>query len=149
MAGLTLSEFADRVNEIMPVISREFYKQGPSGSYKMKITLAQLAVLEMLVREGESRMTDLARLINVTTAAMTGIVERLVRDGYVIRKSDDGDRRIIKVSPTAKGNHIVKNVTEQRKAMWRKIFGIVSEAEREEYLRILTIIRDRLVEQRG
>ena len=149
MAELTLPEFVNRVSEIMPVINREFYKQGSSGFYKMKITLAQIAVLEILVREGALRMTDLARLINVTTAAMTGMVERLVRDGYVVRTSDDGDRRIIKVRATAKGGRIVKEITERKKNMLGKIFGVISQAEREEYIRILTIVRDRLVGQRS
>ena len=149
MAGLTLSEFADKVNEIMPVITREFYKHGSDGFYKSKVTMAQFAVLDILVREGESRMTDLARLLNVTTAAMTGIVERLVRDGYIVRTSDSEDRRIIKVRPTAKGNKVVKSMAEQKKSICAKIFGIISETEREEYLRILTIVRDRLEEQRN
>ena len=148
MDGLTLPEFADKVTEIMSVISREFYKQGPDGFYKMKITLAQLAVLEILARESAVRMTDLARFVNVTTAAMTGVVERLVRDGYAVRKSDDGDRRIIKVRPTAKGGRIVKEIAERRKKMFGKIYGVISQAEREEYLRILTLVRDRLIEQK-
>ena len=149
MSELTLPEFADRVTEIMPVISREFYKQGPDGFYRTRITLAQFSVLDTLVREGELRMTDLARLIDVTTAAMTGIVGRLVRDGYAVRISDDGDRRIIKVKPTAKGSKVVKHVVEHRKNIISKIFAVVSQAERENYLNILTTVRDRLKEQRS
>ena len=149
MTELTLPEFADRVNEIMPVISREFYKQMPNGFYKTRITMVQFGVLDTLVREGDLRMTDLARLINVTTAAMTGIVERLVRDGYAIRGSEDGDRRIIKVKPTAKGSKVVKHIVENRKSIISKIFAVVSQAEREKYLDILTAIRDRLKEQRS
>ena len=33
------------------------------------------------------------------------------------------------------------------KDIFQKMFGVVSQAEREEYLRILTIIRDRLRER--
>ena len=144
MAQLTLSEFADKVNEIMPAIMRQFYKQKSDKFYKIKITIPQLVVLEMLEREdGEMRMTDLARSINVTTAAMTGIVERLVRDGYAVRTSNTEDRRIIKVRPTAKGARVAKSAIERRKGIFQKMFGVISQAEREEYLRILTIINDR------
>ena len=147
MSGLSLSEFAEQISEIMPVISREFYRQESNEFSKMKITMAQFIVLDALVRENELRMTDIARLMNVTTAAMTGIVERLVRDRYVIRMNDAEDRRIIKVKPTQRGNKIVKSMADQRKKMWGRVFGIISQPEREEYLRILTTVMTRLREQ--
>ena len=120
MSNLSLSEFSDQLVEIMPVISREFYKKQTGEFYKMKITMPQFVVLEILHREGQSRMTDLARLINVSTAAMTGIVDRLVRDGYLARASDPDDRRIIKVDLTVKGSKAVKNLHGE---YWRIIVG--------------------------
>ena len=147
MSNLSLSEFSDQVVEIMPVISREFYKRNTAEFYKMKITRPQFIVLEILHREGQSRMTDLARLINVSTAAMTGIVDRLVRDSYVARASDPDDRRIIKVGLTAKGSRAVKNIIDQRKQIFSRIFGVLSQEDREGYLKILVSVRDRLKEQ--
>ena len=147
MSNLSLSEFSDQLVEIMPFIAREFYKKQTSEFYKMKITLPQFVVLEILHREGQSRMTDLARSINVSTAAMTGIVDRLVRDGYVERASDPDDRRIIKIGLTAKGGSAVKNIIDQRKQIFSRIFGVLSQEDREEYLKILLSVRDRLKEQ--
>ena len=149
MSNLSLSEFSDQVVEIMPVIAREFYKKQTGEFYKMKITMPQFVVLEILHREGQSRMTDLARLINVSTAAMTGIVDRLVRDSYVARASDPDDRRIIKVHLTAKGSSAVKNIIDQRKQIFSRLFGVLSQEDREEYLKILVTVRDRLKEQRN
>ena len=147
MPNLSLSEFSDQVVEIMPVIAREFYKKQTGEFYKMKITMPQFVVLEILHREGQSRMTDLARLINVSTAAMTGIVDRIVRDGYAARASDPGDRRIIKVDLTAKGSTAVKNIINQRKQIFSNVFGVLSEDERGQYLRILASVRDRLLDK--
>ncbi len=146
MAAHTLSEFSDKLNEIMPVISREFLKHQTGEFYKAKITLSQFMVMDILHRHTESRMTDLARFINVTTAAVTGIIDRLVRDGYVKRQSDSRDRRIIKVSLTAEGNSVVQKMIERRKQVTRKIFGIITEEEREAYLKILEHVRDHLKE---
>ena len=147
MRNLSLSEFSDRVCEIMPVISREFYKKQTSQFYRMKITTPQFVVLEILGREGESRMTDLAGIINVSTAAMTGIVDRLVRDRYVARASDPDDRRIIKVALTTRGARAVKSIIDERKRIFSRIFGVLSGDEREEYLKILISVRDRLKER--
>ncbi|MCX5686400.1 MAG: MarR family transcriptional regulator [Candidatus Omnitrophica bacterium] len=147
MPNLSLADFVERVSEIMPVVMREFFRQETNEFYKLKITLPQFVVLDMLKRQGESKMSDLARLINVTTAAMTGIVDRLVRDGYAKRMHDPGDRRIVKVDLTVKGARSVKDMTEHRKMLMARIFEMISQKEREEYLMILTHIRDHIMEK--
>lgn len=146
MPKMTIGEFADQVNEIMPAIMRMFLKKETSEFCKMKITLPQFVVLDILVRNGESRMTDLARAISVTTAAVTGIVDRLVRDGYVKRGADAKDRRAINVKPTGKGMKTVKSAIEHRKDVTEKMFGAVSDRDRAEYLRILNLIKDNMAD---
>lgn len=145
MAKLSLTEFADKMNEIMPVIAREFIKNQINDLYKGKVTLPQFLILEFLHREGEAKMTLLARFMDVSTAAMTGIVERLVRGGYAARVYDRRDRRIIKVKLTQKGNELVGKIGEQRRNLVIKIFGKISEADRQDYLRILMQIKDTLL----
>ena len=146
MKGVSVSEFADKVGEIMPVIAREFLRHQTEEFYRMKITPPQLIILELLHKLGESGMTDLAHILNVTTAAMTGIVARLVRDGYVVRASDPDDRRIVRVRLTSKGVRTVKNMLEYRKKMIVKIFSVISKNERDEYLKILEHIMEHLKE---
>lgn len=144
MTGITINEFADRVSENMVVISKEFMKQQAGEFYKVKVTVPQLAILELLFRSGELNMSDMARSMNVTTAAMTGIIDRLVRDGYVVRTAVPNDRRIIKIRLTIKGSKIAKNTIEQKRHLITRIFGTLSHAEREEYLKISTRIREGL-----
>lgn len=147
MGGHSMSEFADEVSDLMRVISKEFFRRQSSDFYRMKITLPQFVVLDALTRGGGSRMSDLAHTLNVTTAAITGIADRLVRGGYIVRVSDPEDRRIVKVKLTAKGMAIVERSIDQRKKMMIDIFGAISQEEREEYLKILTHIRDHIVEK--
>lgn len=142
MATLTASEFADKVSETMAVISREFIKQQVSEFYKLKITFPQLGILELLHRSGDSNMSDMAHYTGVTTAAMTGIIDRLVRDGYVSRLHDEDDRRVIKIKLTAKGSLLVRSIIEKKRQLTTRIFGTLSHTEREEYLRILTRIKE-------
>jgi DNA-binding MarR family transcriptional regulator len=142
MSKLSLSEFADKMNEVMPVIMKEFGRRLVSALYKGKIILPQFLLLEFLHREGESKMTALAHFMNVTTAAMTGIVDRLVRDGYLVRADEPQDRRIIKVRLTLKGTDLVRKINRKKCQMVIKIFGKISEADRREYLRILMQIKE-------
>lgn len=142
MAELSLSEFADKMQEIMPVIFRGFASRHSSELFKVKVTLPQFLVLNFLNVSGETKMKDLAQGMHVSTAAMTGIVDRLVRDSFVQRTDDPEDRRIIKIKLTPKGLELVKKVNQQRRQMIIKIFGKMPEADRRDYLRILTQVRD-------
>ena len=145
--SISLSEFADKLNQIMPVIMKEIIRRDSNELYKGKITLPQLLTLGFLNEKGESRMTDLARFMKVSTAAMTGVAERLVRDAYVLRVYNPQDRRIIKIKLKPKGAELVKKINQQKRQMAINIFGKISESEREEYLRILTRIRDILAKE--
>lgn len=146
-AVLSLSAFADRLSAILPVIMKEFAKRQMNELYKGKITLPQFFILEFLSREGPANMGSLAHAMSVTTAAMTGLVERLVREGYVKRDSEPDDRRVIKIALTAQGESLVRKVNDERHKMAINIFGKISASDRSEYLRILMQIKDVLMQK--
>lgn len=60
---------------------------------RLTINVTDLESLEVLAREGRMTAGRLAELIGLTTGAVTGLVDRLVRAGYVTRSPDPEDRR--------------------------------------------------------
>lgn len=144
---ISLSDFADQLNNIMPVIIKEFASRQTNELYKGKITMPQFLILSYLYANGESKMKDLADFVKVTSAAMTGIIDRLVKYDYVKRVFEPDDRRIIKIKLTPKGEALVAKINRQRREMVISIFGRITEAEREEYLRILMRIHDIMTEE--
>jgi len=143
----SLLEFADKMGQIMPVIMNKFAGRLTKELFKERITLPQFFILVCLEKEGESKMTSLAHVMNVSTAAMTGVIERLVKYGYVQRNTDPRDRRIVKIKLTVKGTELIRKMNQQRREMIIKIFGKISETDRQDYLRILTQIKDILVQE--
>lgn len=144
MGRMTIEEFADKVGDYMQTISKEYFRHHNEDIHKIRITLPQIIVLETLRRKGELNMTDLAETLNVTTAAMTGLSDRLVRDGYAKRVNDPGDRRVVKIKLTAKGIRVSDHVAEHRKKTMVRMFGMISQEEREKYLSILEHIKEHL-----
>lgn len=142
MTGISIADFAQKMNRIMPEIMKGFARRQNNDVYKGKITLPQLLILELLSRQGASKMTDLAKFMKVTTAASTGIVQRLVLLGYVQREYDQSDRRIIRIRLSIKGTELLKKINQQRTQSVTKIFGQISENDRGEYLRILMQVKD-------
>lgn len=145
MTKLSIVEFAEKILEVMPIIMRELITKQQDELLKGKITPVQFVILGFLGKRSESKMKDLAHFMDVSTAAMTGIVGRLFRDGCVTRVYDPKDRRVIKIKLTTKGSDILKRINQQRKAMIIEVFSQISHEQRQEYLRILMRIQDTLI----
>ena len=142
MTGISIADFAQKMNQIMPEIMKGFVRRQNNDVCKGKITLPQLLILELLSRQGASKMTELAKYMKVSTAASTGIVQRLVLLGYVQRVYDPRDRRIVRIKLSTKGTELLKKISQQRTQLVIKIFGQISENDRGEYLRILMQVKD-------
>jgi MarR family 2-MHQ and catechol resistance regulon transcriptional repressor len=146
--SITITEFADKINEIMPVMIKEFSKRHSNEIYKGKITLPQFLILGLLHDNRDIKMCNIAKFMSVTTAAMTGMIDRLEKYEYVKREPEPGDRRVIKVILTRKGAELVKKINEQRRRMIIDVFGRVSKQDRADYLRVLMRIKDILTKNR-
>jgi len=140
--SITIHEFADKLNSMMPVMIKEFSRRQAGEIYKGKITLPQFLILGFLHNNSDSKMCAVAKFMSVTTAAMTGMVDRLERLGYVKREHEPEDRRIIKVVLTSKGQELVNKINLKRREMIMDVFGKISGQDRTDYLRVLTKIKD-------
>ena len=66
------------------------------------MTRSQWSVLALLLREDGAQQKELAAMIDVTAITMTGLLDRMERDGWVVRKKDPEDRRAKRVFLTEK-----------------------------------------------
>ncbi|MBT5220815.1 MAG: MarR family transcriptional regulator [Woeseia sp.] len=68
------------------------------------VTLPQFDVLSELERAGQPlTMSDLSRELMVSNGNVTGVIDRLEKNGYVSRTRADHDRRIQYIDLTPKG----------------------------------------------
>jgi MarR family 2-MHQ and catechol resistance regulon transcriptional repressor len=76
------------------------------------LTLPQWMALGCIGNEGKIGIThsDLCGRLMLSKAPVTGIVDRLVRDGYVVRRSDARDRRVSRIAIKPRGE-----------AAWRRV----------------------------
>jgi len=142
MPQLSLSEFADKISQLLPEVMKEFARRQVGELYRGKISLQQLLAMTFLEHYPESKMSDLAVFLKVTTAAVTGMVDRLVKLGYVSRLFDERDRRLIKVKLTSRGSMFIKKIKQQRRQMIFEIFGKLSQEDRENYLKIISRVHE-------
>ena len=87
-------------------------------------------------------MKDIAENFSVTTSAVTGLVDRMVKSDLLTREADPDDRRVIKVKMTENGKDLVGKIAKKRLDMVINVFGKLEQHERDAYIKILEKIYD-------
>ncbi|HYK98866.1 MAG TPA: MarR family transcriptional regulator [Candidatus Acidoferrales bacterium] len=89
-----------------------------------------LRAMELVSRLGTPTAGRLAGELGITTGAVTGVVDRLERAGYVERTTDASDRRKVVVRLTAKGRQREGRMFDPVLADTLRVVGGYSGAER-------------------
>jgi DNA-binding MarR family transcriptional regulator len=91
-------------------------------------TLPRFDVMAALFRKPEGMlMSDLSRFLLVSNGNVTGIVDRLVTDGFVARGKRGGDRRTSIVRLTEAGEAAFRQMASLHEAWISEVLGGVSE----------------------
>ena len=72
-----------------------------------ELSIGQMTVLGALYRKRECTVGQLAEHERVRPPSMTRTINCLADDGYVVRRADDTDKRLVLVSLTERGTAIV------------------------------------------
>lgn len=109
------------------------------------ITLARFDLLAQLDRypDGVS-MSDISRLLLVSNGAVTGLVDRLVAEGMVIRKAQAGDRRTFLVRFTPSGRQAFAKMAKRHEEWVLSLLGDLSTEAKQQLLGHLVLLKRRL-----
>ncbi|MET9342761.1 MarR family transcriptional regulator [Nonomuraea sp. NPDC003804] len=89
------------------------------------------------------RMGDLAAQTGLSTSGVTRVVDRLERDGLVVRQACATDRRASYAALTEKGEQRLQEILPQHLADIEESFtGVLDEERLDQFLATLRIIRD-------
>lgn len=96
---------------------------------EFQTTLPRFDVLAALERSAEGMMmSELSRMLMVSNGNVTGIVDRLVEEGFVLRSIRDGDRRASIVRLTDKGRRRFAELAKAHKQWVDELLrGLTSE----------------------
>ena len=102
-----------------------------------QVTASQMVTLIRIYEKVTTRVGVLSKEMRVSAPTITGVIDRLVRNGYLRRTHDREDRRVVNVELTEKGRATVEHILSEINKRWYRILMQLSEKEREDYLRIL------------
>jgi DNA-binding MarR family transcriptional regulator len=100
---------------------------------QFNVTLPRFDVMAALFRKPDGMlMSEISRFLLVSNGNVTGIVDRLASDGFVVRAQRDGDRRTSFVRLTAKGRAAFADMSAAHEGWIDKLLGGVTVREAEQ-----------------
>lgn len=105
---------------------------------EMGLTLPQFFVLMIVNAKNNCKMSELAKELSLNFGTATGIVDRLVRDGYLKRERDEKDRRIVRIYLTDKGKDIIAKIHEKRQ---EKLVSLLEKFEEKDFEDLFAIFQ--------
>ena len=97
--------------------------------FSSHLTLSQFKILMLLSRHGNVSGGELARLLGIGLAALSGIVDRLVQQDLVVRSEDLRDRRVRRIGLSKKGAELIGSIFNAGEARMRAILSRLSDEE--------------------
>ena len=122
------------VRKIDGKIGKDFREKG--------ITSSQFSVLDVLYTKGEMRICELIEKVLSTSGNMTVVVKNMEKKGWLYRKGCPKDKRAFLVGLTDEGKKIFENLLPEHRKEIEETYGILSDEERRELIRILKKFKD-------
>jgi DNA-binding MarR family transcriptional regulator len=95
----------------------------------VRISPAGLGVLRVLLAGDGLKSGDVAARGWSTPGTLTSVVDTLVREGYVERRRDAEDRRVVRLFVTGKGRRVCEDYCSLAGPRWRDAFDFVNPAD--------------------
>lgn len=101
-------------------------------------TLPRFDVMAALWRKREDcTMSELSRMLLVSNGNVTAVVDRLEKDGFVLRRPSEADRRTIHVALTPQGLAQFEGIAASHEAEVARIFAALSDTDLDQMTEIL------------
>jgi|UniRef100_A0A7V4CMV5 DNA-binding MarR family transcriptional regulator len=115
------------LEQLLRTICFRIRVHGREALKNYSITAAQFDLLQRVYFNGPQTMTKLSQSLGIAKSTTSGLVMRLVRDGFLNRRRDETDRRVFKVEITPLGEQVIKAVIEMRVKYIEEVIKQISE----------------------
>ncbi|MEU4619045.1 MarR family transcriptional regulator [Actinoplanes sp. NPDC023801] len=97
--------------------------------FSSHLTMSQLKIMLLLSRHGTLAGGELARMLGVGAAALSGMIDRLVVQDLVTRTEDVNDRRVRRIGLTRAGTEVIEGIITAGVAKQRQLLSRLSAEE--------------------
>ncbi|MCB9772119.1 MAG: MarR family transcriptional regulator [Candidatus Omnitrophica bacterium] len=134
MSPVSRRDLSLAIAQLMPRII-----QGVQLEFLVKRTLTQTQFLLLVAihSRGACSMNTLAQNMRVSMPTISGIVDRLVKRGYVTRLANVEDRRQVVVDLSSKGRMMISQFQGAMSQRWEEVLKVLEQNDVEDFFRLV------------
>lgn len=136
----------DRILETLVYLYTESRRVTKEVARQHGLTGPQVTAIKVLENFGALSLTDLSARMSSTNSTMTGIADRMERDGLVERIRSETDRRVVQIALTEKGRALAAQIPVASMALFADALRSLDERDRRDLTRILRKLTDEVTE---
>jgi MarR family transcriptional regulator, organic hydroperoxide resistance regulator len=136
----------DRVLEAIIYLYTESRRITKEMARRADLTGPQLTVVKMLEQIGELSLSELSERIRAQNSTVTGIIDRMEREGLVTRERSREDRRVVFIRLTNKGRKLAEDVPVEPWEIFRSALESLTASETRDLVKILGKVARRVRE---
>lgn len=115
--------------------------------YPHAIPPSQIYLLRLLDRRGALSMSDLASALGITLSGCTAVVDRVVEAGWVERRRNPNDRRVVLVGVSPEGERILDEVRQTRSRILARYLARLEPTEIETLADLLSRVTETVTQK--
>ncbi|MGH8878323.1 MAG: MarR family winged helix-turn-helix transcriptional regulator, partial [Stackebrandtia sp.] len=142
-------ELIARINDLQKEMAQHMANDRSIPLLDSSLTMQQFKLLLILSVDQGLSIHQAAERLGVKIGTVTGIVDRLVSQRLVRRTEDSQDRRVRRISLTAKGTRVQEELTDTGLSRFRLLLAELDDETLRQCLHVTRALLDASVRLRG
>lgn len=113
------------------------------------LSMPQFSLMTQMYHRGACGMSGISERFEITPAAASQMVDKLVQSGYIVREEDPTDRRAKTLNLTPKGRQLIDAGNEERYRWVEDLAGKLNADERARIVEALEVMTQAMQELEG
>jgi len=134
----------DEVIEAIVYLYTESRRLTKEMARRADLTGPQLTVVKLLEQIGDLSLSELSERIRAQNSTVTGIIDRMVREGLVVRDRSKEDRRVVFIRLTTKGKKLAEEIPIEPMEIFRGALETLTANEVRDLVKILGKVAKRV-----
>ena len=139
-----LKSDVDQVLEAIIYLYTESRRITKELAKRVDLTGPQLTVVKLLQTVGDLSLSELSDKIRAQNSTVTGIIDRMEREGLVLRERSKEDRRVVHIKLTPKGKALADGIPVEPMEIFKGALESLSVQEMRDLMRIMTKVAKRV-----
>ena len=144
LANPELKSDVDQVVETILYLYTESRRITKELARRADLTGPQLTVVKILEQIGDLSLSELSERIRAQNSTVTGIIDRMEREGLVTRERSREDRRVVYIKLSPKGKKLAEEIPVEPMVVFKGALESLSAQEMKELMRICTKLAKRV-----